>query len=348
MGPWTKYAGNPLMEATTVGGNGFYIASMMRVDGTYIMYTEAPINDYDYGPIARYTAKRPEGPWVAGDRPVLTGGDLGQWSGGDMSESRVLYDDGVYHLFYSAGPGPARHPTRRRLLGAEHEEIGYAFSLDCVHFEKNLHNPVAIRALNPGIGRMSESHVFIQGGIFYLYHTIAWTDVDGGASTRGYTDLENLGVQVLVQNQAFRLTWPVLAISELPSGAATNLSLTSPLNLDHVAGVSLTLRYRCSGQIRVPDKAGFQVNAVTSSDGVAYDSCTTKFCAFMAKVDFPGNCDGGTVMQRPVTFKTQAGWIDSFPGRFVKFQVQNSATEAVLSDVDLTATIVGKDSVVGG
>ena len=45
-GPWTKYAGNPLMEATTVGGNGFYIASLLRVKGVFMMYAEAPINKY--------------------------------------------------------------------------------------------------------------------------------------------------------------------------------------------------------------------------------------------------------------------------------------------------------------
>ena len=65
-------------------------------------------------------------------------------------------------------------PTRR-LLGQEHEEIGYAFSFDGINFQRNMNNPIVRRSLNPGVGRMSEAHVFIEGGIFYVFHTIAWS-----------------------------------------------------------------------------------------------------------------------------------------------------------------------------
>jgi len=343
------------MKAQTVGGNGFYIASLLRVNGTFMMYAEAPINDYDYGPIALYTASQPEGPWTP-KGTVLVGGDLGDWSAGDMSESKVCYNDGIFHLMYSAGPGPARNPTRR-LLGAEHEEIGYAFSFDGIHFQRSIHNPVATRSLNPGVGRMSEAHVFVEDGIFYVYHTIAWINTDGAQATRGFVDLENLGVEILVQSDSFRLPWPALQINQLQPGKLTEVTLSSPLNLDHVAGASFSIQYRCTGVKPSDTREPFLVlSALTSNDGVVYDTgCQDASCPFSATLGWPSTvnwpCDGKFLVQEPLAINTDRrnSWISRFPGRFVKFQLHlldhgKEYPKVYLSDVLLTATLIGKQS----
>jgi hypothetical protein len=48
-GPWKKWSGNPLLPAKAAGGSGFYVASVMMVNGSIWMYAEAPIGKYDQG-----------------------------------------------------------------------------------------------------------------------------------------------------------------------------------------------------------------------------------------------------------------------------------------------------------
>ena len=76
-GPWTKYAKNPILLGTNACDknrtfhnlpcNGVYVGAVMHdenfTNGEYWAYLEAPINMNDEGPMALWTADKPEGPF---------------------------------------------------------------------------------------------------------------------------------------------------------------------------------------------------------------------------------------------------------------------------------------------
>ena len=89
-GPWTKYQANPIINESIVGYDGFYVAAVLQVNGSIWMYAEAPIVANDYGPLALFTADRPEGPYT-NRGPVLVGGEPGQWDHTQYSESKIVH-----------------------------------------------------------------------------------------------------------------------------------------------------------------------------------------------------------------------------------------------------------------
>jgi hypothetical protein len=176
---------NPILNESIVGGSGFYVASVMEVNGSIWMYAEAPIVADDYGPLSLFTAPSPEGPYT-NRGTVLVGGEPGSWDHTEFSESKVAFRAGVFHLFYSAGSTPpagtalgihhhhhhqqqrrqqqrrrgrrlegstvSSHSQRgRRRLGDAWETTGYAFSFDGVHFVRNVNNPVMAREADPNV-----------------------------------------------------------------------------------------------------------------------------------------------------------------------------------------------------
>jgi hypothetical protein len=75
-GPWTKDPKNPILDGNRtcdpdrefVGKcGGLYVASVMHgshTNGEYWVYMEAPINENDEGPLALWTAKAADGPFI--------------------------------------------------------------------------------------------------------------------------------------------------------------------------------------------------------------------------------------------------------------------------------------------
>lgn len=205
LGPWTKHPNNPVLP-------GFgYVGGVVRVSGEYRLYSEHPIGRTgpDYGPLSMARAPEPEGPWTPHDEPVLVPGDWGAWDDGGYNEAKVLYHEGLYHVFYG---GAKLHPTRIR----SEESIGYAWSEDGFRFHKHPRNPVALRQHQPNAAAFAEVHALYEPPLVYCYHTLRYRETEGH-------NLEDIGVQVLATRRPFCVTMPVLTRETLESGDQTFL-----------------------------------------------------------------------------------------------------------------------------
>ena len=103
--------------------NGLYVAAVMygsHTNNEYWMYMEGPINTNDEGPLALWTASKPEGPFTF-KAYVLDGGldNKGGWDAGRYSESRVEYFDGLFHLFATASAVGGASPNKVSWGGGE-------------------------------------------------------------------------------------------------------------------------------------------------------------------------------------------------------------------------------------
>ena len=300
LGPWEKHVGNPII--CDFG----YVGSVVRVGGEYYMYTEHPIGSTgpDYGPISLATADAPEGPWRPhGENPVLRQGDWGAWDDGGFSEAKVAFREGIFHVFYG---GAKLHPTR--ILSRE--SIGYAYSLDGVHFTKHLGNPVAPREANPDAAAFAEVHSYFEPPFVYLYHTLRYNSRDGD---------EDLGVQILATSRPFSISMPVLAVDSLQAGESTSLEACHPIALGPVAALSVTVEGAYDGQAQ----AGIRARVRSSCDGLRYD--TEDLHAF----DLP--CKPGQVARRTVALPADVA--------FAKVLVENLDEAHKVRDIRVTATL---------
>jgi hypothetical protein len=114
LGPWKKYAGNPILKEFG------YLGGVVRKGNKFYMFAQHPIGrETDQGPFEVGTADKPEGPWTKyADNPVMMPGDWGAWDDGGYSEARVSYHEGLFHMFYGGTKTPKL------------ESVGYAYSLD--------------------------------------------------------------------------------------------------------------------------------------------------------------------------------------------------------------------------
>jgi len=243
LGPWKKYEGNPVLE------DFGYVGGVVKVDETYRLYAEHPISasSPDQGPMALATADRPEGPWTKWEgNPVLPAGEWGAWDDGGYSEARVLYHEGVYHIFYGG--------TKWQKL----ESIGYAYSFDGTHFIKHPANPIGMRERNPDASAFAEVHALFEPPFVYAFHTLRYISRGG----------EDLGVQIFATDTPFRLAMPVLDIHSLPAGRTSELAACPPIPLERISDFSLTVE--CTYPVHA--KAGLRVHIRASYDGIQYDT----------------------------------------------------------------------------
>ncbi len=126
LGPWTKYAGNPVayFEPTVNKGGGYYLGGVVKVDGTYYMYM-SQYNElaYDYGYMYMATASSIYGPWTmhpSNDNPEPILKPSSSWDALGFSEADIFYYNGAFHMFYGGTSDEGDRP----------ESIGYAWSND--------------------------------------------------------------------------------------------------------------------------------------------------------------------------------------------------------------------------
>jgi hypothetical protein len=123
-GPWEKSPANPVIPfkaATEPGTNtwekqsdGFYTSGIQYGKHTnyeYYLYAETVSGNTDYGPMALWTAKQPEGPfqrdsyvlYPPGTDPKADNKCTGGWDCGGYSESGVQYDAtaGLFYMMYA-------------------------------------------------------------------------------------------------------------------------------------------------------------------------------------------------------------------------------------------------------
>ena len=245
LGPWKKYEGNPVLK------NFGYIGSVLKVNGKYYMYTEHPIgaSSPDSGPMCLAIADRPEGPWKQYEgNPALAPDDCGSWDDGGYSEGKVVYHDGMFHMFYGG------------VKWGKLERIGYAYSYDGFHFTKYPGNPIALTEHSPHSVAFSEVHAWIEPPLIYLYHTIRYKDMGMGR--------EDIGVQIMAMENSFRFAMPLLQLGALEAKEQTSLDLCPPVRLEHVKSVALTIETKYHPEA----KNGLCAHVVGSSDGVRYDT----------------------------------------------------------------------------
>lgn len=307
-GPWTKYMKNPV-----IAGFG-YVSSVIKKDGKYYLYSEHPVHStgVDYGPISLATADSPEGPWTPwSGNPVLPAGETGAWDDAGYSEAKVVYRDGMFHMFY----GGAKEYRIRRMT---QESIGYAYSFDGLRFIKFGGNPVAPREACPNASAFAEVHALFEPPFVYTFHTLRYVDPQQ-AQIPGGIQTEDLGVEVLITQKPFRLPVPVLAREYLPARAATKLSECPPISLNGASEVNLVVE----GTYRPKAKAGMRVHIRSSIDGMAYDTADV--------LTFDSDFHAGVVTRKTVALETPAPFIRAF--------VENLDGSESISQIRLTAIL---------
>jgi hypothetical protein len=302
LGPWTKYAENPIMD------HFGYVGGVVKHQDQYYLYTAHPIGSTgaDYSPMSLAIAEQPEGPYQPYEgNPVLKPDPWGSWDDGGYSEAEVLFHDGVFHMFYGAGK---LHPTR--IL--TRESIGYAYSLDGKHFTKSPRNPVAVREMVPDGAAFAEVHALVEGPLIYLFHTLRYNSRQGA---------EDLGVQVLATQRPFKLRMPVLIKDCLTPKTMTSLEESVPLCLDSVTSVMIMAACQYHEESVMP----LTIHVKASYDGLAYDTLDMK------TVHLP--CHPGKRVSQTFAVSAQT--------RYLKVQVKNNDQSHSVSGVEVFATLGG-------
>lgn len=118
---FTKYAGNPILEADGNGYDAWHVGGAViirqaclppkvsvdvRQDSLWVMYFgSSEVVTYGPGPyIGRATAPELTGPWIRDEKPVLSAGKAGEWDGGYAFPTKiVILENGTYRMYYGGG-----------------------------------------------------------------------------------------------------------------------------------------------------------------------------------------------------------------------------------------------------
>ncbi len=317
LGPWTKHPGNPLIP------DFGFVGSVVKKDGQYWMFNSSPLGgsgeDYemvnrDYGPLSVATADYPEGPWTIHPEPVMRQGQPGEWDDAGISEAEVIYDTGVFHMFYG---GACRATEKRK----SRENIGYAYSFDGLKWHKYGRNPVVSLESEPNASSFAEVHAIFEMPFIYLYHTLRYEEMPEHAHGRtGFPWLEDIGVQVIVTQRPFSLDMPILSLESIaPSTTSALDSKLIPLGDAKQASLTVECGFDKSA------RRGIRVHVRSSPDGMNYDTTDVQTL----------NIDA-----QPGTHVWQTFPLDT-DVRFVKVLVENMDEDQKVHDVQIKASLKG-------
>jgi len=317
LGPWEKYEGNPVLK------DFGYLGGVINVNRKWHIYSAFPIHmpwakgiyktrslDYhsDYSPLALALGDAPEGPFKKyTGNPLMIKGQPGEWDGGGISEAEVLFDNGMFHMFYGG----------TRQYGPRVEDIGYAYSFDGFQWFKYGKNPVATHSASPNTAAFAEVHAIIELPYIYTYHTMRPEESEG----RSHPWIEALGVQVLVTRKPFSVEMPALFLESLEGGKTTKLEDAPPIGLSYITRLSLTSECLYSEKAKKP----IRIHVRGSYDGLNYD--TTDLYTLDNEVQ-PGQLTGKT-------FELES------KVRFLKVMVENLDRREKVSDLKIIVTLGG-------
>jgi beta-1,2-mannobiose phosphorylase / 1,2-beta-oligomannan phosphorylase len=181
---WTKYAGNPVLEHGEPGDcdEGVVDHSEVLFDGVmyHMWYAGGPVvHDTDIC----YATSTDGVHWDKWPNPVLLRGAPGEWDAGFVQPGAVLWDGGLYHMWYGACVSSDTLPC----------QTGYATSEDGLAWTKHPDNPV-LPVGNAGTWDSSNAlitAVVADGGGFrawyWGYVTLNWMSIGYATSPDGVT-----------------------------------------------------------------------------------------------------------------------------------------------------------------
>lgn len=155
---WKEYANNPIIKPGQEGEWDCWAVmsmSVVKVGDTFHLYYEGGLTDCGDLQIGHATST--DGlQWVKDPaNPVLRPGKPGDWDDGATWDPFVLYEDGVFKMWYGG-----------ERIGHRDFQCGYATSKDGTHFTKKG------KISDFPVGDIGDMHVFhdIKTGRYYMYY----------------------------------------------------------------------------------------------------------------------------------------------------------------------------------
>ncbi|HEY5615888.1 MAG TPA: hypothetical protein VIL52_07675 [Bacteroidota bacterium] len=162
IGTWKMYANNPILEQTPGGFDAdyffFHDPKVLKVNGIYRMWYTTGYNQFVQGIDRNWIAYAVSADGITWTKQgaVVHPGPLGSWNERGVTHPAVLYDNGIYKMWFSGNSAT--------VFGTA---IGYAESNDGAVW--NVHPQLVIvgSASKP---ELRHPEVIKQNGIYYLYY----------------------------------------------------------------------------------------------------------------------------------------------------------------------------------
>jgi len=172
---WSKYSGNPVLD---VGDYGEWDAEgvlgpyvLKEGAGSYKMWYFGRDDNWQWR-IGYATS--PDGiHWTKhSGNPVLDLGPDGSWDDESLTDPHLIYEDGTYKMWYTGYDGDVW-------------AIGYAISLDGIHWTKDPHNPVLEGDPSDWEdGNVTNPHVLSEGSTYKMWYSAGdWPNKEQGYAT---------------------------------------------------------------------------------------------------------------------------------------------------------------------
>lgn len=160
--PWTKYPGNPVLSADTLGAwdSGPVQVDAVLYDGELYRMWYTAAEDFESAGAVGYATSTDGISWTkyAGN-PVFLPGQSGQWDVAWAGSITVLFTDSLFHMWYGGGNGSV-------------DRIGYATSPDGINWTRSPNNPVLSQGEAGSWDEVGVQQpvVLFDGALFHMWY----------------------------------------------------------------------------------------------------------------------------------------------------------------------------------